>query len=460
MQKKKGISLIVLVITIIVMIILAAAIILSLNNAGIIGNANKAVNDSNIANIKSAADLAYAEYLIDKPEGVTDLGKYLTQKLVDNNTITGDDYVVGIYDGETVVAKAGTVAYEYYKGNIRIGEYVNYDPSKGVEDASSVKYNSPVSQNGFGDQEFTLEGSYDNTTYGWQVMGINKEGELLLLSEYIIQPTSGGEYDSEKNVTWFGFKSIKASGKDENREVYKNISTELKNICEIYGKGYGATGARCINIEDVNRITGYNPKKTGNGQAYEKGNIEEYNNNVTYYWYNDGGENIEVYYECTNGVKGKLTTIHEVFEWYEGNQYRYQEAPENLEVGKKQKITTLTSNCYKYYPETLTYDENNDEVGKVHQGTLEYSVLFSNPIAYWLDTPMVRMTSGEIRYCISIVYEGKIGLPVVFCSNGNTSYAYPVEGIRPVVSLNKDIVLEPNGTKMVGDIQVNVYDIK
>ena len=47
MQKKKGISLIVLVITIIVMIILAGTIILSLNNNGIIEKANEAVEGNN-----------------------------------------------------------------------------------------------------------------------------------------------------------------------------------------------------------------------------------------------------------------------------------------------------------------------------------------------------------------------------------------------------------------------------
>jgi len=59
MQKKKGISLIVLVITIIVMIILAAAIILSLNNAGIIGNANKAVAETNLAQMKDLASMSW-----------------------------------------------------------------------------------------------------------------------------------------------------------------------------------------------------------------------------------------------------------------------------------------------------------------------------------------------------------------------------------------------------------------
>ena len=52
---KSGISLIVLVITIIVMIILAAAVIISLDNAGIIGAAHNAVC---MTNIKQAQNLA------------------------------------------------------------------------------------------------------------------------------------------------------------------------------------------------------------------------------------------------------------------------------------------------------------------------------------------------------------------------------------------------------------------
>ena len=49
---KKGISLIVLVITIIVMIIIAGAIIISLNSSNVIDQSNKAVKDSNVANAR------------------------------------------------------------------------------------------------------------------------------------------------------------------------------------------------------------------------------------------------------------------------------------------------------------------------------------------------------------------------------------------------------------------------
>ncbi|MDD2376541.1 MAG: hypothetical protein PHD15_00730 [Clostridia bacterium] len=57
---KKGISLIVLVITIIVIIILAGAVILSLANNNPISSANKATCLSDIANLKAAVALDFA----------------------------------------------------------------------------------------------------------------------------------------------------------------------------------------------------------------------------------------------------------------------------------------------------------------------------------------------------------------------------------------------------------------
>ena len=60
---KKGISLIVLVITIIVMIIIAGAIIISLNSSNVIDQSNKAVQDSDEANARSVLALKYAEIL-------------------------------------------------------------------------------------------------------------------------------------------------------------------------------------------------------------------------------------------------------------------------------------------------------------------------------------------------------------------------------------------------------------
>ena len=71
MKRKQGISLIVLVITIIVMITLAAAVVITLNNTGIINKANKAVNDTNLKEVQQLATLVWAEEFMDDKRGDT-----------------------------------------------------------------------------------------------------------------------------------------------------------------------------------------------------------------------------------------------------------------------------------------------------------------------------------------------------------------------------------------------------
>jgi len=69
-NKKHGISLIVLVITIIVIIILAGAVILSLSTNNPIASANKATCLSDIANFKSSVALDYASQFGNAANGV------------------------------------------------------------------------------------------------------------------------------------------------------------------------------------------------------------------------------------------------------------------------------------------------------------------------------------------------------------------------------------------------------
>ena len=86
LNNKKGISLIVLVITIVVMIILAVAIILSLQSSGIIGRANEASTKSDEANMLQAANVAYGDYLLEKNLGQTNVEAeaYVKEKLEGN----------------------------------------------------------------------------------------------------------------------------------------------------------------------------------------------------------------------------------------------------------------------------------------------------------------------------------------------------------------------------------------
>ena len=129
LNNKKGISLIVLIITIIVMIILAAAIILSLSSSGIIGQANKAKEDTNNKTMVEAAKVVYAEYLLDEDTDKT-AEQYVKDKIADKFTaeelkrlgVSNDGtiellpiipygFTASIYEGEKKISE-GFVIYE------------------------------------------------------------------------------------------------------------------------------------------------------------------------------------------------------------------------------------------------------------------------------------------------------------------------------------------------------------
>ena len=85
MQKKKGISLIVLIITIIVMIILASATVITLNNSGIINKANQAVKETDLAQVQYLATLAWSEaYLDENLREADDIKAYIETKLTES----------------------------------------------------------------------------------------------------------------------------------------------------------------------------------------------------------------------------------------------------------------------------------------------------------------------------------------------------------------------------------------
>ena len=114
-KQKKGISLIVLVITIIVMIILATAIIMSLTNSGIIGKANKAKTENDISSTKEIISVAYSEWILMSEEEQTSNGgsfvTYASNKL-EKTGIDSEDYIIKeTGEVEVCVAKIGEVKY-------------------------------------------------------------------------------------------------------------------------------------------------------------------------------------------------------------------------------------------------------------------------------------------------------------------------------------------------------------
>lgn len=123
-MQKRGISLIVLVITIIVMIILAATIIISLNNTGIIDNASMA---KDMTDEKTIDEMVQVTWLDGKSKKFT--GDALRKYVMDNlkNVIPEEkmtDYRISVTDRLASVAKITTKVSDEWKASVTklIGE--------------------------------------------------------------------------------------------------------------------------------------------------------------------------------------------------------------------------------------------------------------------------------------------------------------------------------------------------
>ena len=254
LTNKRGISLIVLVITIIVMIILASAIILSLSSAGIIGKANEAKTASDNANLLQAANLAAAEWELAKAENPDTEGavSYITNKLVAQGfkadeieaklNIT-DKGVVSLKGGEQnsevswedASKIAGTAA-----ATLQVGDYITYDsgvegmtttwkvlyndadrgvqviPSAVREKSISLNFNNIVEKLNEASQE------YINATYAKsaRAMGTNPVNPVDT-TEYYNLESLGFSEEQISDLNWYGgIRESYYDNTDKNSNVW------------------------------------------------------------------------------------------------------------------------------------------------------------------------------------------------------------------------------------------------
>lgn len=315
---------------------------------------------------------------------------------------------------------------------LKVGDYVNYDPTNGGQ--ITTTYTSPqgthhesaeavqkdisenmIEGNGHSDQTFSVSAN----TNGWRVLGIDEDtDEILLISADIVRTT---------NNSFFHLAGLTG---------YEWGIKELNDICAIYGQGKGATEARSINVDDINKITGYDPEIANcfAGMPYEYGNEMTYTKNGDYITY--------------SGTKNGSGTI------IRGSYFRYYDI-----TNKKWKILAdnedvkLTSRAYGYYPTTLTEtdSENGEEVG-IAKDSIEYEMLFLNTSEgqsyYWLASNIISTDAGETEmpnFAMRWVYDEAVGGGYLCDSSGGLqSFSF---GVRPIVSLNADIaILQQEGT--------------
>ncbi len=227
-------------------------------------------------------------------------------------------------------------------------------------------------------------------TGGWKILGA-ENGKLLIMST--------------KDIG-----TLKLEGK----AGYNTGVTQLDNMCKPYG-----TNARSIKVEDINRVTGYNPNKTGDGKKFEQGKMWEYGNRVTYTSSGSTG---------TNG------------QTYNGGLYNGKyEHPDGRAIGSNGVTSiTETSTYYYYYPDTLTTSDSGTTVG-IAKTTPAYKLLFRNAedtsnCSYWLASSCVFAANSCSNFGLRFVHSGGIVRSYTLWDS-NVYASSNSHGVRAVVSL-------------------------
>ena len=337
-------------------------------------------------------------YIVTNPDGES-LDTYIAKEngiylftVIDIGT--GKKYERKVNVNNIVKPQKGTLAYMYEKAeeegctnsdgsctnaeHLHIGDYVDYNPLNFKEGTleKDKTASSSTDENGNSDQTFSI-----NTDTKWRVLGEDDRGQILIVSADPVKKDMG-----DTNNPYFYLYGAKG---------YINAEKELEKISKIYGHGVGATEARSLKIEDVNKICGVTVRSNGLTPAVD----------VT-----------------ENFGRTKSYT----------NQYA---SPEDYLEGKRSDFSK-TSNSYHY--------TGNNSLLKTATNKRAYETIFFKKQTKkynWLASRYVFVFSDYAGFCVGGVSYGGAGVHNdVFCSSGgenNIGFA-----VRPVVSLKSDVTTD------------------
>ena len=206
--------------------------------------------------------------------------------------------------------------------------------------------------------------------------------------------------------------TLQLSGKDG----YNTGISQLNTMCAQYG-----TNARSIKVEDINRVTGYDPTNQGDGTVFGAGQFYEYGNKVTYTASGSSATNGKTY-------TGSISYEH----------------PDGRKIGTD-NVTSITveSTAYYYYPYSLTTSSSTTgECKGIATDSPAYEMLFGKASdtsdgsgnAFWLASSFVNADSSYSLFGLRLVDSGGVvGGYSLWYSDGITND--PSLGVRAVVSL-------------------------
>ena len=415
----RGITLIALVITIIVLLILAGISISMLSgDNGLLNRAVQAKDATRGGEVQETVTLAAAnnagvEHIGGTKQTKTDVITQLHNdgKLTDSEVATLEENDIIVIGGITIdFSVLGGSNWEYNhttqtvkKGSLelKIGDYVNTTP-------------------------YTVDGKqFDGK---WRVLG-EENGQLLLVSANYV--------DFEGSTDSSGNPLIRLQGSNG----IDNEIARLNTLSAKFADGTKTEKGRSIKVEDINKITGYdptdsriNPNDLTQKGLFGNGYIYQYGNNVTY------------------TIKAGVQNSGKNVVWYKGDQAVTAETESSytkfIPYGESSDITspfTIKSTYYSYFPETLgSFPGSAVASGQTMEGistsSPAYDMLFKpqSNIPYWLASPCVDADTGNASWHLFIVAPPGLvaGGYLWFSGYGSSSSTY---GVRPAVSLKSNI---------------------
>ena len=182
-----------------------------------------------------------------------------------------------------------------------------------------------------------------------------------------------------------------------------------------------------MKVDDINRLTGYNPETAENGKPCNAGKITQYGNEVTYSIVKDeSGTSIGVKYESKNVADKSGTSTRYTKFWLPNTLTDITEP------------YTIRNTSYTYKPYSLTTTEDCKAISK---DSPAYIMLFKDTenkryIDYWLASSCVSAEEGVAGFGLNAVRYGDVDAGLLWSSEPMDYYGDL--GVRPVVSLPND----------------------
>ena len=383
-RKTSGITLIALVVTIVVLLILAAVSISMLGGEnGIVTQAIKAKDETDIADEKERVQLAaVAAAGIDKWGEITE--ENLAEELTKNIGTRDEDYTLS-KEGESflvtytdsnrsyLVDANGNITEAVKREGLKVGDYINYIPDENTTGYTTDKLTEAITGATQNASTITQDQQYakDGTGMTWQILRIYADGSIDLIG-------------SETNQSVY-FKG--ANG-------YNNGVLLLNNACKAMysNSSLGATG-RSLKIEDIESVSSY-------GGATNQEYTPYYKSYPNIFAQEEGG--------APNGTYGSL--------------------------GRSEQSSYVTGNSsgnssfkgkWTYYNYTMSSSYMNQK----------YVTLFNCSPTSWLASRCVEYGNTRFYFSMFCVDGGRVNPDWLFGSDyGTYSNSYAV---RPVVEMRQ-----------------------